>query len=200
MLRPTPFWKGITVLSRRALLATALAGTACLSDKATTPTGITGTASFTYSGAISGTFNASGQMPINGSEWETASFAIGEVSVADDASGVIGFMPRTSTSHDNLLLGADRATTGTVSLDNSCTGTNACGFAAMTFGQVNGGSSTVLFDCYLTAGSITITTISAARVVGTFSGTGECLPGGSGSAQAFAVTNGAFDVPRVALP
>jgi hypothetical protein len=65
---------------------------------------------------------------------------------------------------------------------------------SITFGQPQSGAAA--WHCALTSGSVVVTSLSSARVRGSFSGSGSCLPS-TGSPVAFTVTNGSFDVPLV---
>jgi hypothetical protein len=186
------------VLSKRLVLAASLALLGCSSDKATAPTGLVGTFSFSYSGAISGTFNATGALPGTPAGMETTSWAAAEISTADGETGVLAATPRSASSHDIAGLFMERVTPGAATISDTCQ--TQCGFALMTFGQANGTGTTFLQECFITVGSITITEVTTTRVKGTFSGTGECLAFGSQTPAAFTVTNGTFDVALVTLP
>jgi hypothetical protein len=156
------------------------------------PSGLNGTLSFSYSGALTGNFSASGQFnPVN---METVSWAAGE---RDEANGILfvgAAVPRNATSHDILGIEIERLTPGTATIAANCN-TN-CAFVALIFGNDNTGSS-FLLGCDIETGTVTITEISTTRARGTFSGNGTCFPPAGGNPQAFAVANGAFDVALV---
>jgi hypothetical protein len=168
----------------------------CGGDKASGPTGLAGALSFTYSGALSGTFNVTGQMPAGQSQMETTSWATGEIiaSGTDAGTYVIAATPRTAGStHDFLYIQADRTNTGTSTIDfDNCTA-NVCSTVFVIFGFQNGTGTGYLQDCYLQTGTITITEVTATRVKGTFSGTGLCFSQ-IGAQTSWTVTNGTFDV------
>ena len=179
------------VLTRRSVLAASLAVlTSCSSDKNPTGlTGLTGTVGFSYSGAISGTYSATGTIPAN---IETSAWAAGILLTSDGVIAVESAAPRTASSHDFIILAASRTTAGTAPIDDNCT--SDCTVAFFSFGVANGAGTSVLQECVITVGSIVITEVTPTRVRGTFSGTGECLANGTGNPQAFTVTNGSFDV------
>jgi hypothetical protein len=61
------------------------------------------------------------------------------------------------------------------------------------------GGATFSSLCRLTAGTVTVTSLSTTRAVGTLSGSGTCTAQ-SGATSAFTVTNGAFDLGIYAEP
>jgi hypothetical protein len=156
------------------------------------PSGLNGTLSFSYSGAMTGNFSASGEF--NPLTMETAAWAAGE---RDDVDGILfvgAAVPRNSTSHDVLGIEIERLSPGTATISANCT-TN-CAFVALIFGSENTGSG-FLLACDIEAGTVTITEITTTRARGTFSGNGTCFAPGTGNPQAFAVANGAFDVALI---
>lgn len=168
----------------------------CGSDKASGPTGLVGQMTFTYSGALSGTFNVTGQMPTTGQE--TSSWSAGEiVSTGTDAGAyVAGSTPRSSTTHDLVFVTANRTNAGTATIDYDTCTANVCSTVFFFFGLSNSGTFAFLQDCYLQTGTITITEVTSTRMKGTFSGAGLCFSQ-SGTETAFTVTNGSFDVALV---
>ena len=190
------FNQGDLVIAKRLVVAASLALLAgCSSDKTTGTGQLSGTLSFTYSGATSGTFNASGAF--NPGTFETVQWAAGSRDDANDFMYVGAAVPRTSTSHDFFAVEIEGDAVGSYSAATNCS-TN-CAFVDIAFGANNSGSGLPLFLCFLEAGTVTITEITATRVRGTFSGTGSCLPP-MGSAVAFTVTGGTFDVALIADP
>lgn len=179
----------------RLVVGASLALLASCKDSSTGPTGFSGTVSFTYSGAISGNFTATGVMPAAQGAMETSAWAAGEVSTVDGVTYVASATPRNATSHDFFGFYVERTTPGSSSASDTCT--SNCAFVAFEFGMQNGTGNTWLQLCSLTAGTVTITEISGSRVKGTFSGTGECVAPNSSTPQAFTVTNGTFDVALV---
>ena len=141
----------------------------CGGDKTTAPTGLAGQMGFSYTGALSGTFNVTGQMPATGQE--TSSWAAGEI----------------------VATGTD-AGTATIDFDN-CSA-SVCSTVFFLLGLNNGTTFTFLQDCYLQSGTITITEVTSTRIRGTFSGAGTCSSS-TGTQTSFTVTNGTFDVAIV---
>ena len=179
----------------RLVIGASLALLASCKDSSTSPSGFSGTLSFSYSGAITGNFSASGVMPAATGAMETSAWAAGEVSTVDGVTYVAAATPRNSTSHDFFGFYVERTTPGSSSASDNCT--SNCAFVGFEFGMQNGAGNTWLQICSLTTGTVAITEITATRVKGTFSGTGECVPFGSSTPQAFTVTNGTFDVALV---
>jgi hypothetical protein len=178
---------------RYFLLAGALALVASCGDSGTGSNNLSGSVSFTYSGAISGSFSASGALPVVTSQ-ETQQWAVG---ARDDSQGEViveALKPRTSTSHDVVILFITRTTVGSSLVD--C-GQNVCADLFFDF-DVNNSSEDVQQSCFLASGTLNIATITSSRVTGTFSGTGSCFALGGGAAS-FTVSSGAFDVALVSL-
>ena len=153
------------------------------------PSGNSGTASFNYSGAITGSFEAEGAPPVL--QPEGAEFAAGFRSDQDQVVGVVAVVPRNSTNSDVLIIQIPRLTAGSSTILDTCTADNC---AAVLFSyNANNDSGEAQWSCGLLSGTITITSITSDRVEGTFSGTGECLGTGP-TPSAFTITNGSFDV------
>src|SRR5688572_13204466 len=98
------------MISKRLLAAATLALFVGCKDSSTGPSGLEGSFSFSYTGALSGTFNVTGAMPTTPGAQETSSWAAGEVVAAGADAGiyVVAATPRTSTTHDFLVLVANR--------------------------------------------------------------------------------------------
>jgi hypothetical protein len=176
---------------RYSLLAAALALVASCGDSGTENNNLSGSVNFTYSGAISGSFAASGALPVITS-LETQQWAVG---ARDEANGEIiveALKPRTSTSHDVAVLFIPRLTVGSSSVDCPQT-TCAGGFFDF---DVNNSTGDSQQTCFLATGTLTISTITSSRVTGTFSGTGSCVDA-SQNIAAFSVNSGTFDVALV---
>ena len=182
---------GDFVKHMRVLFAASLAILASCGDSSG-PGNNSGTVGFSYSGATAGSFNASGRLPLNG-QTETVQWAAGFRSDVDVAIGVIATSPRNSTSHDFFILQIPRLTTGSATIDPSCTADNC----AVVLVDINANNSTseAEFSCGLTAGTLTLTSVTSSRAEGTFSGTGECVS--LAGTTAFTVTNGTFDVALI---
>jgi hypothetical protein len=88
-----------------------------------------------------------------------------------------------------------------VSIDPACNIDGSISCTGMDFYlNFNGNGDTRDFGCALTSGTIVLTDVSSSRAKGTFSGTGDCIPGGGGASSAFSVSDGTFDVALVAPP
>ena len=158
-----------------------------------------GSMTFTYSGAGGGAFSASGNAPTLGSLPTATSWAVGFIDAGETHAA--GSRPRSDGRVDLAILRIDRTTAGSASIDPACNidGDTAC--TGMEFLlNFNGNGDTGDFFCALTSGTIVVTEISVSRAKGTFSGTGECLPGTGGASSAFTVSNGTFDVALVSSP
>jgi hypothetical protein len=189
------------VKARSILVVAAFALMSCKSDKNTGPSGLAGQLSFNYSGALSGTFNVTGEAPASQTGQETSSWAAGEVinSGTDAGIYVVGSTPRTASSHDLVFIVANRTNAGTSTIDfDACeSGTaDVCSTVFFLFGLSNGTNSSFLQDCWLQSGTITITEVTSTRMRGTFSGAGQCFTSG-GTMTVFTVSNGTFDVAIV---
>jgi hypothetical protein len=169
--------------SRVFLAALLPAVTGC--GDGTGPSGMNGRLSFSYSGATSGTFDASGSIfsadPF-GSTW-----AAGARDEANETLAIAANLARTSNSFDNVVIDFPQLTPGTVTIANDA-------HVAVALGQPQTGLPT--WSCDLTSGSVTVTFLTDSRARGSFSGTGVCF-NGAGTSGAFMVTNGSFDVPVV---
>jgi hypothetical protein len=158
--------------------------TAC--SDSTGPGSLSGSLSFSYSGATSGTFDAAGS-PLGADDPFGATWA---AAIRDDANQTIDVaanIARPSNTSDNAVVHFPQLTPGTVTIANGAQ-------VPVTFGRTQSG--TVDRSCSLTSGSVVVTSVSGIRARGTFSGTGTCV-GTTGGPAAFTVTNGSFDVPLV---
>ena len=182
-------------LRRLALLAS-LGLIASCGKESTGPDGtVNGSFAFTFGGTgISGTYSASGSFPTNSSQQPTTQWAAGEVVTADGETWVAAAVPVNSTTHNFAFIVVERTTAGTATVSSSCS--SNCG----EFGFLFQASNTTLVaaqTCFLVTGTITFTTISSTRAVGTFSGSGNCVSSPGNVTTTFTVTNGSFDVPLV---
>jgi hypothetical protein len=180
---------------RRIALAASLAVLAAC-DKSTDPNAVvSGNFHFDFAGGISGSYSADGSFPTNPSQQATFEWAAGEVSSADGGTWVAAAVPVNSTTHNYAFIFAPRMTAGSSTITSGCVG-NACADMGFLF-QANNSTFQPAQTCFLTSGTINFTTISSTRIIGTFSGTGNCVSSG-GVTTSFTVTNGTFDVPAVA--
>jgi hypothetical protein len=168
----------------RILIGGLLAVTAGCGD-GTGPGGVSGSVSFSHSGATTGTFSASGSVLV--ADPQTATWAAGTRNDASQSIDVEGYVAHPSSTHDYVHVHFPQLTAGTVTVANDAT-------VSIVFGQPQTGAAT--WYCTLTSGSVVLTSLSSARVRGSFSGSGSCLPS-TGSPVAFTVTDGSFDVPLV---
>ena len=158
-----------------------------------------GSMAFTFSGAGGGVFSASGNTPALGALPTATSWAVGFIDAGETHAA--GSRPRSSGRVDLAILRIAGTTAGSASIDPAC---NIDGDVACTGMELllnfNGSGDTGDFFCALTSGTIVLAEISASRAKGTFSGSGDCLPGTGGAASAFTVSNGTFDVALVTSP
>lgn len=158
-----------------------------------------GSLRFTSSGAISGTFNVQGTVRTNASgEPEFGTWAAADRSPSNDLT-IAGFQARTAPNGDLFALAIASATAPrTVQI---CAEENCPGGSLFVTG-LNTQSDNLIFDrvCFLTDGTIDLQAIDNDRARGTFEGQGFCVTDLTGTAvpQPIIITNGSFDVPRVA--
>ena len=172
-------------------------------DTATTPPPDTGTTtpsssslSFDYSiGGSSQTFTAEGEIERNADQsvrfgtWTAAARQM-------DSLNVVAFQAGTEPRGDVLVLFIPNVASGqSFQFAADCTASNpTCveGDFAVNF-NLDPPTSEIEADrlCTFTAGSVSISSLTAERVQGTFSGSGTCTD----PQEAFTVTNGAFDTP-----
>jgi len=181
------------MLRRAFFSALSLFAAACSDNESNGPTSLSGSASFTYSGGVSGSFTATGAVPTSG--LETSAWAAGERDATNQVLTVEAFMPRNSSTHDVLFISANRLSVGTSTITSSCS-SNVCTVVSLTYAASN---TTSGYDtaCFLTTGSVTISSISNSRASGTFSGTGTCIPLSGGANSSFTITGGTFDVALI---
>lgn len=179
-------YRSLLLVPSLALLAS------CGGDGPTTVTGFNGALSFTYSGANSGTFSASGSVPTTANGQFTNAWAAAQASSTSEMF-VAAVSPRSSTTHDIVGIFIQRNTVGSVTINSTCNVN--CNSVDLAIGVANNGS-TFTADCFLTAGTIAITEKTSSRMKGTFSGTGTCSSS-VGSTGSFTATGGTFDVAIV---
>mgnify|MGYP003580820456 CR=1 FL=1 len=182
------------VLSLVAVLA---ALTGC-SDSTSPVVGFNGAGSFTYTGAGGGTHSASGDFTaVTAANLYAEDWAYGVRSDAEVVTGVFSNQPRTTTTHDMMVIGINRVTAGSSSISAECEPEvdEACTGFVFYRGQSNA-FGTFEHVCILTSGSVNITSISNSRMVGTFSGSGFCFDNEQNE-DSFTVTNGSFDVALI---
>lgn len=163
-------------------LCLATAAMACGSDT-TQPTGVPSTVSFTYAGDRNGSYTTTGFIPDvrTGTLWTTKWATAGNFSSGTQGfTGVSASLP-TSTGNQRLEISFPYAVTGTFPLSKA-------NFDALIFDFNNGVSNGQIY--FFNPGTVTVTSATADRVVGTFSGTAI----DSVANKTIVVTNGSFDV------
>lgn len=171
-----------------ALAAVSLTSAACGKDGTGSDNSKVGEASFSYSGARSGSFSTRGEyQPNNTGVYD---FAAAYVDDADGTINLVGGDARSSTTGDVILVSApDREATTT------CTDhTTSCDILGVFAINVNASTDDVddLFGGDV--GTVTISSRTSTRVRGTFSFRMDDLRGG---ATGLDVRSGSFDVPVV---
>jgi hypothetical protein len=181
----------------RSFLALAAIAVAGCGDDPVSP-GADSVLSFSYTGAgaaAATSFSAAGQIPANvQTSFGSTSWAAGAAAPTVNYATVAASIPRTATTYNFIAIGVTRKTVGTSPVDATCDdpeATNCTG--VFVFFDFNPDGDDMAFGCYLTAGSVTITSITSEKIAGTFSGTGTCLSDAFTESE-FAITNGAFDV------
>lgn len=187
---------------RMALAATFSMLAACGGDSTTNPidAAISGSLSFNYSGGGGGTFSATGGITsaaIAANPY-TTTWAAGFKNASDNSTNIAGNIARTATTSDLAAITVKGQSTGTFTVDPNCvqSPTSTCNDLILVTGWASGGQ-TFSSSCLLTAGSITISTLSSTNAVGSFTGSGTCFTA-TGSSSAWVVTNGTFNVPLLA--
>lgn len=171
----------------------ALSVAAC-AESVTAPQPFDGGLAFSYTGAIAGTFNAKGAVDsTNKTPWAGAGRIEGTPMMVLAAA-----VPRSQTTHDIVAVVVPRNTPGTSTIATICP-PEGCADLYATFGRANGDGNDYLTGCYIVSGSVTIATITATRVTGSFSGTGQCISK-QGAETTFQVLGGEFDLPILDEP
>ena len=156
-----------------------------------------GSLSFSYDGAVSGTFSVSGaaRLDANG-EPEFGTWAVGGRDAATNNLAIAAFRARTAPSGDLFSFFMPSVTgPGTVAI---CDFLEAdCEIAAALVFDLNLETDIDVSDrfCVLNAGEIEVTTLRADRAVGSFSGMGICFTNASTSPDVITISSGSFNVP-----
>jgi len=179
----------------KAALAGAVALLAACGDStgsSNTATG-SGSLSYTYTGARSGSYSANGEFQQNTTSFVKQPFAVGVRSqqAGLSAISIVSYLPVTSTTGHMVLIGIPELS-GTGNIDLSGTSCSSlCPLALLLF-DTNPDleeDDSQLFG--FTGGRVSVTSNSGGHLRGTFSGTAENFAGDS----VITITNGAFDVP-----
>ncbi|HEX6748991.1 MAG TPA: hypothetical protein VF092_16960 [Longimicrobium sp.] len=155
-----------------------------------------GSLAFTYEGARSGSYSASGTFErASDSTFAKQPFAVGAKG-SDGANAfvsILSYLPVTAATGHMVLFALPNVTAPTtLNVDAGCA-TAECPAIAVVF-DTNPDESEDEADFYVfESGTIEVTSVSSSRMRGTFSGTATEFFGD----QSITVTNGTFDVPLV---
>jgi hypothetical protein len=155
--------------------------------------GESGTLSFSYTGAGgAASYSATGALPSNSSATLGATpWAAGTIINSNQAFEVFASVPHAST-WDVVSVTIAAVSNGTSSIAPSCTA-SGCTDVTVLFGSAGDKTGAYAYQCILTSGSVTLTSMTSSHAIGTFSGSGSCLSF-AGVSSAFTVSNGAFSV------
>ncbi|MFL5384206.1 MAG: hypothetical protein ACJ8GN_16925 [Longimicrobiaceae bacterium] len=184
----------------RGLLGAALAAVTVVAVGCKDTTGIApptaGSLAFSYTGAQSGSYSASGLLTRhNDTSFVKQSFAAG-LTLSNGGKAYVGLLSyapvATATGDEVVLIFPSVGAGQTLTFTETCTATTPnCSLGLIAFDAnpdlVNDGSDTFFF----TAGTIQVTSVSNGRITGTFSGTAADSLG----TRTITVTGGTFDVP-----
>ncbi|HEX8394043.1 MAG TPA: hypothetical protein VF665_17000 [Longimicrobium sp.] len=178
----------------RSVAVLALAMVAACENAPTGTDELTGGLAFTYASdnsPIGGTFNANGALSSNpqSGSWAAAAREGGDAAVV--ANEVLGQVINTA------IINLPGVRTGAVTISEHCE--EDCASLSFVVEQVIGDDADT-YVCDMTSGNIYVTTLSADRVKGTFSGTGSCFSLEEPNEPSIRITNGMFDTPVVATP
>jgi hypothetical protein len=188
-------------LKNALLLACGIALAGCGGDDPTSPLSVSGSMSFTYTGAGAASatlFSASGAPDLTSPDGNgTTPWATGNVYTTSGYTDITASLPKTSSTWDNAAVTINRTTTGTNNISASCVSGSNCTGVSISFGTTASGG--YAFVCSLSSGTVTISSISSSNATGTFSGTGNCFSSG-GVQSSFTLTNGTFNVGLTSFP
>ena len=176
----------------RALLVAVFALVASCSDSEPDGFGASGTVTFNLTGVPGGPWNVSGRPPVGQSQAFTTSWSAG---LRNDGDGILTIVSNRAQGDDvtdNVLISIPRLTPGTEDIDlSACTGNECAEFGLLLGWDLE--TDDIDYSCELTAGSLTISSISSSRAAGTFSGFGTCIDSNFDSFD-ITVNSGTFDV------
>jgi hypothetical protein len=184
-----------TPIAAALLAAAALALAACGGD-GTGSSVEPGSLSFTYTGARSGSYSATGSIRrTSDSTFARQPFAVGAKGSLQGTSfvSILSYQPVTAETGNMALFDLANVTgPTTLSLSSACDADD-CPFAAIVF-DTDPNASEDESDFYLfESGTLNVTSVSGNHLRGTFSGTATEFFGDA----TITVTNGTFDVPLV---
>ena len=186
-------------LARRGGIAIALvvvAITGC--QDSTGPNVPEHTLTFQYSGDVTGTFESSGlpTLASPGVLAPTGYVAAMSYPAGSSRAGTLSFItqdPRGQQNGDMFLLSAIPAKRGTIAVPSMSIDTPS---ALLYLGVLWNPSSFQPTRVYVFDGTLSVASVSASRVRGTFHGTAHLVtPNGIDSRHAITITHGEFDVP-----
>lgn len=179
--------------TRRATLALALSAAfaGCGEDPFAPDLAPQGEATFTYSGAISGSFEGSGRL--NRRNPNAGAWAVGELQDFEDTQilGVFAQERREDLRIDGLILEWEGAQVGSVTCDQT---TVTCPYSAIFVLGTERFSGTVEATYSQPYGTLTVTTLTDDRAQGTFSFSMRGQVAGTAEPPVIQVS-GSFDVP-----
>lgn len=181
-------------MQRSIALLAVLAAVAC-SDTSGPDTAASGSVSFSYTGAQSGTFNVTGAVSSISAPSNTQPWAIGIRDQATSSIGVVGNRPQSQGLYDVVVISANRLAAGTASIDANCDPNvnPSCDGVAVIFNATGGQTASTMLVCVLASGTVTLASVSSTRATGSFSGAGTCVDKNSVT-TGFTVSDGTFDV------
>jgi len=179
-----------------ALAAASIALSACGDGTGSSGTTASGSLSFDYSGARSGSYRASGTFQrTSDSTFAKQPFAVGARGTVSGTTFVdlLSYQPvNAQTGHMVLIELPNVTAPATFSLNGSCD-TDDCPLAGLVFDTDPSASEDSSDLYFFDTGTLQVTSVSSGRIRGTFSGTATQFLG----EQTITVTNGTFDVPLV---
>lgn len=183
-------------MHRRLAVFVALAfGASACSDSSGPGNPTSGSVSFSYTGAQSGSFNVTGAVTSLSAPSNTQPWAVGIRDQASSTIGVVANRPQSAGRYDVVVIAANRLTVGSSSIDTNCDPNfdTGCDGVAVVFDASDTQSSPTMLVCVLTGGTVTIASLTSSRVTGSFSGSGSCADQNSVE-TGFTVSEGTFDV------
>jgi hypothetical protein len=157
-----------------------------------------GTVSFTYSGtAVSGSFNATGALQSSGANQpQFGTFAVGWREGSE--FGIYGFRAASNNRGDAFYIDGRPITgPGTFPVREWCDSPSQPCVEIYFDRNIHWTTGALDNECYLTSGSLTVTSLSNSQAQGTFSGQGECFSSTGQLQGSFAIANGSFNVPVI---
>jgi hypothetical protein len=154
-----------------------------------------GSLAFSYTGARSGTYSASGAIHPTASGFTKQPFASGVklTNGGQNFVGIISYVPVTaSTGHEVIIIFPSTAAGQNVPLSDNCV-TSDCPLAIVAFETDPDLQEDNSDPFFFTAGTLHVTSVSSTRITGTFSGVAEDFDG----TRTITITGGSFDVPLV---